>query len=249
MVRTERRKSRRAAVLTAAAILVAASAGATGVPSYTDVLAHPHRLEAVPGEEGARRWLEPGVDFGRYDKILLERIQVRIADDAQYRAVDPTDLKTLVDYFHGAIVRALGDAYPIVERPDRGVLRVRTVIYDLVPTKPEISVAALVVPYATVLDLASGEVSGRPLGSAPYLGRTGIAVQLLDGESGRIVGEYADDRPGRKYDIDTRDGVTGAVTEGVSDYLRSYSTWAYAQQAFDHWAALFRQRLDVVHGR
>lgn len=249
MVRTERPKSRWPSALAALAMLAAASAGATAAPSYSEVLAHSQRLEAVPGEEGARRWLEPGVDFGRYDKILLERIQVRVADDAQYRAIDPTDLKSLVDYLHNAIVKALDGAYPLVERPGRGVLRVRTVIYDLVPTKPEISVAALVVPYATVLDLASGEVSGRPLGSAPYLGRTGIAVQLLDGESGRVVGEYADDRPGRKYDIDTRDGVTGAVTEGVSDYLRSYSTWAYAQKAFDHWAALFRERLDEVHGR
>ena len=41
-----------------------------------------------------------------------------------------------------------------------------------------------------------------------------------------------------------------AVTTGVTDFVRAYSTWwAYVQQAFDAWAAQFRRRLDAIHGR
>lgn len=217
--------------------------------AYAAFLTYPDRLQPVPGDSGAYRWIDPGANLGRYDKILLERIQVQLASDADYKAVDPTQLKTLVDYFHQAIVTALGSAYPVVSKPGRGVLRVRITIVDLVPTKPEMSVIALVVPYATVADMASGAASGGPVGSAPYLGRTGIAAQFIDSESNRVIAEYADTRVGRKYVVDTSQGVGNAVSTGFSDYAKAYSTWAYAQQAFDGWAQQFRARLDQAHGR
>jgi len=58
-----------------------------------------------------------------------------------------------VDYFHDAIVNALGDAYPVVETPGPDVLRVRIALTDLVSTKPEITVAMAVIPYATAADV------------------------------------------------------------------------------------------------
>ena len=33
----------------------------------------------------------------------------------------------------------------------------------------------------------------------------------------------------------------------ATNYLDSYSTWAYAKQAFDQWAAQFRTRLDQIN--
>jgi hypothetical protein len=232
-------------------MLPSAIAAEGGGPSaaYREFLSHPERLAPQPGGSGALVWVDPDADLARYDSFLIERIQVRLADDAAHKTVDPTELKALTDQLHEAIVKALTPAYRIVSKPGRGVLRVRIAITDLVPTKTEYSVAALVIPYATVLDLASGAASGEQLGQAPYLGRTGIAGELVDAESGRVVAEYADTEVGRKYVVDTSEGVTGAVTTGIGDYLKAYSTWAYAQQAFDGWAQELRQWLDRVHGR
>lgn len=218
-------------------------------PAYTEVLAYPDRLVPNADVSGALSWVEPGVDLGKYNKVLLERIRVRLADDAAYSVIDPTELKALTDYFHQAIVKALGPAYPVVTKPGADVLRVRIAITDLVPTKTEYSVVTLVVPYATVADMASGAATGGPVGSAPYLGRTGIAAEFIDSKANRIVAEYADTDVGRKYVVDTSKGVTAAVTTGMTDYLDAYQSWAYAKQAFDQWAALFRQRLDQLHGR
>lgn len=217
--------------------------------AYARFLAHPDRLQPVPDDPGAYRWIDSSANLAQYQKILLERIQVQLAADADYQAIDPTDLKTLTDYFQQSIVKALGDAYPVVTQPGPGVLRVRITIVDLVPTKPEMSVVALVVPYATVADVASGAAAGGPVGSAPYLGRTGIAAQFIDGQTNRVIAEFADTQVGRKYVVDTSKGVGSAITTGVSDYAKAYSTWAYAQQAFDGWAQQFRARLDQAHGR
>lgn len=248
---------RRRLIVPGLASLVLLAACATGPTSeqapppsaYAAFLTYPDRLQPVPGDDGAYRWIDPGANLGQYNKILLERIQVQLASDADYKAVDPTQLKALTDYFHQAIVKALGNAYPVVTQPGPGVLRVRVTIVDLVPTKPEMSVVALVVPYATVADVASGAASGGPVGSAPYLGRTGIAAQFIDSRTSRVIAEYADTRVGRKYVVDTSKGVGNAITTGFSDYAKAYSTWAYAEQAFDGWARLLRARLDQAHGR
>ena len=238
-----------ALLLTACATNPDMSEQAPTPAAYAGFLSDPGRLQPVPGDSGAYQWADSATTLARYNKILLERIQVQLADDADYKAVDPAQLKALTDYFHQAIVTALGSAYPVVNQPGRGVLRVRITIVNLVPTKPEMSVVTAVVPFAAIPDLASGAASGGPMGSAPYLGRTGIAVQFIDSETSRVVAEYADTRVGRKYVVDTSQGVGNAVTTGVSDYAKSFSTWAYAQQAFDGWAQKFRARLDQVHGR
>lgn len=217
--------------------------------AYAGFLAHPDRLQPVPSESGAYRWIDSDAKLAQYNQILLERIQVQLASDAEYKAIDPTELKVLTDYFHQAIVKALGDTYSVVSRVGPGVLRVKITIVDLVPTKPEMSVVALVVPYATVADVTSGAAAGGPAGSAPYLGRTGIAVQFIDSQTSRVIAEYADTQVGRKYVVDTAKGVGSAITIGFSDYAKAYSTWAYAQQAFDGWAQQFRARLDQAHGR
>lgn len=217
--------------------------------AYAGFLAHPDRLQPVPSESGAYRWIDSDAKLAQYNQILLERIQVQLASDAEYKAIDPTELKMLTDYFHQAIVKALGDTYSVVNRVGPGVLRVKITIVDLVPTKPEMSVVALVVPYATVADVTSGAAAGGPAGSAPYLGRTGIAVQFIDSQTSRVIAEYADTQVGRKYVVDTAKGVGSAITIGFSDYAKAYSTWAYAQQAFDGWAQQFRARLDQAHSR
>lgn len=222
---------------------------APGPAAYAAFLTYPNRLQPVPGDEGAYRWAASDANLGRYNKILLDPIQVQLASNAEYKAIDPAQLKTLVDEFRQAIVKALGNAYPVVTQPGPGVLRVKITIVDLVPTKPEMSVVALVVPYATVADMASGAASGGPVGSAPYLGRTGIAAQFFDSRNNQVIAEYADTEVGRKYVVDTSQGVGNAVSTGVSDYMKAYSTWAYAQQAFEGWAQQLRARLDQAHSR
>jgi Protein of unknown function (DUF3313) len=213
---------------------------------YAKALAYPDRLQPT-GDDGAMRWRDPAVDFRKYDRILIERIRVDL--DSESSSVDPNQLKALVDYFHQAVVKAIDPPYRIVERPGRGVLRVRVTLVDLVATKPAVSVAVLLTPYATLPDLISGAAGGGPAGSAPYLGRSAIAVEFIDGETNAVVAEYADLRFGRKYVLNTSQGTTQAITGAATNYLDAYSTWAYAKQAFDQWAAQFRTRLDQINGR
>lgn len=220
----------------------------TAVPAiYAGALSYPERLRPVPGDAGAWRWRDPDVDFRQYQSLLVERIRIKL--DAASPAADPNELKALTDYFHAAIDRAVAPPYTIARAPGRGVLRVRITIVDLVATNPEVSVAMLVTPYATIPDMLSSSATGRPADAAPYLGRTGIAVQFIDGAADRVVAEFADVQFGRKYDVNAIGNVTSAVASGVTNYVDAYSTWANTQQAFDRWSLQLRRRLDQINGR
>jgi hypothetical protein len=206
-------------------------------PKYSGFLSDYSKLQPDPDGSGAERYRNPEIDASKYNKVLLEKIMVSLKDDAQYKAVDPDALKAMSDYLHEAIVRELGDAYPIVNEPGPDVLRVRVAITDLAPTKTEMTMVMLVVPYATVADLASGAASKGGVGSPPYLGHAGIEAEGLDSETLQPVFEYVDQRFGKKYD-----------PENPGSYFQAYKEWGYVQQAFDYWAKKFRQRLDEIHG-
>lgn len=214
-------------------------------PKYAGFLGDYSKLQPVPDGAGAERYLKPDQNWKQYNKVMLDRIRVWYKDDADYKGIDPTELKALTDYFQNAIVKALAPAYPVVTKPGPDVLRVRVAITDLIPTKPEMSVVTLVVPYATVADVAAGGGTG----GTPYLGQTAIEAEFLDSQTNRVVAAYVDRQVGKKYDIDLSQGVGTAVEKGVSSYTKAYSTWAYAEAAFDHWAGLLRKRLDEAHGR
>ena len=103
-------------------------------------------------------------------------------------------------------------------------------------------------PYGFVAEIGSGAATGRPAGSTPYMGDTGLAVQFRDGGSGRVVAECVDNEIGRKYAADLNQGVTGAAAAWANGYVESFTSWSYAKDAFDKWAAIFARRFAELRG-
>ena len=204
------------------------------------------RLRPAPGGGGVLCWRDAGVDWKGYDKALIERIQVYLATGSAQKPIDPSDLKSLLDYFHGALIRDLRPEMQIVNTAGPGVLRVRIALTSLVPTNAVDSLVGTAVPYGFVGEIASGAATGRPMGSTPYLGQTGMEAQFRDGASGKVVAECADTEIGRKYAADLDQGVPNAAEKWVGGYLDSFTSWSYAQNAFDKWAAVLAQRLRAL---
>lgn len=206
------------------------------------------RLRPAPGGAGMLCWRDANVDWKRYDKVLIERIHVYVKPGAKPNPIDPTDLKMLLDYFHGAMVKAITPEAQIVNAPGPGVLRVRIALTELTATNPLESLAGTAVPYGFVAEIGSGAATGRPAGSTPYMGDTGMAVQFRDGGTGRVVAECADNEIGRKYAADLNQGVAGAAAAWANGYVESFTSWSYAKDAFDKWAAVFARRFAELRG-
>ena len=74
-------------------------------------------LKPIDGGDGAQSWRSQDVDWKKYDKVLIERIQVFIKTDSENKGIDPTDLKMLTDYFYQALVKEIEPAAKIVDTP------------------------------------------------------------------------------------------------------------------------------------
>ena len=204
-----------------------------------------NRLRPMPGGGGLLCWREASVDWKAYTKVMFERVQVYLKPGST-QSVDPTDLKMLIDYFHADVVKAIQSEAQVVTAPGPGVLRVRFALTDLVPTNTVASLAGTAAPYGFVAEIGSGAATGRPVGSTPYLGQTGMEVQFRDGASGRVVAECADTEIGLKYAADMNAGAAGAAEAWINGYMDSFSQWTYAKNAFDKWAAEFARRFGQL---
>jgi hypothetical protein len=205
------------------------------------------RLKRAPGGDGAICWRKGDLDWKQYDKVMINRILVTIKGDQQ-AGVDPTDLKTLVDYFHNSLVSALKPRMQIVNEPGPGVIVLRIALTDLMPTQVSRSVVGTAIPYGFVAEAGSGVATGRPAGSTPYLGETGIEMQFADGATGTLLGECADTQLGRKYAADVDAGAAGATDTWVKGYMSSFQSWSYAREAFDKWSRQIANQLAVLRG-
>jgi hypothetical protein len=209
------------------------------------------RLKAAPGAEGAECWRDPKLDAKKYDKVLISRIVVSLVPPKQpgeQQTIDPSDLKALTDYFHDALAKALKPQMKVVDQAGPGVLVMRIALTDLVPTKVTDSVAGTLIPYGFVVEAGSGAATGRPAGSTPYMGETGMEMQFRDGGSGTVVGECRDTEIGRKYAADVDGSTVGAAQTWASGYLNSFQAWSYAKDAFDKWSLLVAKRLGELRG-
>lgn len=208
-------------------------------------------LKTQPWSDGIECWRAPGLNAKQYDKVMISRIVVSIApskDESAEQTIDPSDLKTLTDYFHGALDKALRPQMKVVDQPGAGVVVMRIALTHLVPTKVSNSVAGTLIPYAFVAEASSGVASGRPAGSTPYLGETGMEMQFLDGATAKVLAECRDTEVGRKYAAEVDSGAAGAAETWVGGYLNSFQSWSYAKNAFDKWALLVAQRFAHLRG-
>jgi hypothetical protein len=225
------------------------TASAKSRMTQTGFLSDYNRLETAPWSDGIECWRAAGVDAKSYDKIMISRIVVSIApskDKDKEQTIDPSDLKTLTDYFHGSLEKALKPQMQIVEETGPGVVVLRIALTHLVPTTVSDSVMGTLIPYAFVAEAGSGVATGRPAGSTPYMGETGMEMQFRDSVSGAILSECRDTEIGRKYAADANSNAAGAAQTWAGGYLNSFQAWSYAKNAFDKWSVLVAQRIGQL---
>ena len=213
------------------------------------------RLKPTKWGEGIQCWSASNLNAKNYSKIMVSRIVVSIAPPKNNEGgkdsnptIDPTDLKTLTDYFHDTLVKSLKPVMKVVDKPGAGVVVLRVALTDLVPTTVAESVAGTLIPYAFIAEAGSGVATGRPAGSTPYLGETGMEMQFRDGVTGAVLAECRDTEIGRKYAADMDSGVVDAAKTWAGGYFNSFQSWSYAKNAFDKWSYLVAQRVAELRG-
>jgi len=211
------------------------------------------RLKPVAALDGIECWRDTRLNPKQFDKVLVSRIVVSLvppksAKEGEQKTIDPNDLKTLTDYFHTALVKALKPQMQVVDKAGPGVVVIRIALTDLVPTTVTDSLAGTLIPYGFVAEAGSGVATGRPAGSTPYMGETGMEMQFRDGATGAIIAECRDTEIGRKYAADVNGSAVGAAQTWANGYMSSFQAWQYAKEAFDKWSLLVARRFAELRG-
>jgi hypothetical protein len=206
------------------------------------------KLKPVDAMQGIGCWRDTRFDPKKYKKIQIVPIVVSLvapkdSKDGKVPIVDPADLKQLTDYFYQTLRDAFKPQMPIVAQAGAGVLVLRIALTNLVPTSVPGSVAGTLIPYAFIAEASSGKVTGRPAGSTPYLGETGMEMQFRDGASGAVLAECRDTEIGRKYAAELNAGAAQAAQTWANGYVSSFQSWGYAKAAFNKWSMLVAKRV------
>ena len=206
------------------------------------------KLKPVSAMQGIECWRDTRFDPKKYKKIQITPIVVSLvapkdSKDGKVPAVDPGDLKQLTDYFYETLQGALKPQTQLVTQPGAGVAVLRIALTDLVPTSVPGSVAGTLIPYAFIAEASSGKATGRPAGSTPYLGETGMEMQFRDGANGAVLAECRDTEIGRKYAAELNAGAAQAAQTWANGYMSSFQSWGYAKAAFNKWSMLVAKRV------
>lgn len=179
-----------------------------------------------PGPEGGaqKRWLKPGVDFNKYNKLMVDSVVFYLAKNSDYKGIDPEVMKDLSDKFNKAMLDSLKDKYPIVSEPGPDVARLRFALTNLEQSNPVLSGVTSVIPIGLGISAVKRGATGGWAGS----GATGGAVMVMDSM--------------------TNDVIAVAADEQRAGFSERFSKWGSAEEAFKFWAERVKKFMDETHG-
>jgi hypothetical protein len=169
-----------------------------------------------------------GVDFGAYDKVIVDYITFFFKEDAKYKGIHPEELIEVAQYFNNAYVEALSGALTFTDKPGPGVLRLRTAITDLVPGKPVLGTWSTIMPPALVISHVKKATTGSHMG----MGSVSFEIEAIDSQTDEVLGSAIAKNEGKKYRVG-----------------KTFSKWGQVEAIFDDFAKLTRKRFEKLGGR
>jgi len=188
--------------------------GFFGNPSIYD------QLQPGPKDGAKRRWIKSGVDPTKYQKFMVDSVVFFLADNADYKGIDPQEMKELCDAFNKEIAAALKNKYPIVAEPGPDVARLSIAITNIRPSKPGVSAVTSVIPVGLGVSLVKKGATGGWSGS----GQTCMEIMVLDSATNEII--------------------MLAVDQRKAEFEDRFTKWGSAYDSFKFWSVKIVEFID-----
>jgi hypothetical protein len=176
------------------------------------------KLELDARGGGGMLYIKPGANLGSYNKVMIEPIEIWLADDSKYKGFSPDDLKEITDELYRVMLANLEPDYPVVSKPGAGVLVVRLAVTDVYAKKKKRGLLGYT-PIGAVAGAATGAYRKVKLNDAT------IEAELMDAGSLDQLGVLVD-----KLSVSKGGGET---------------SWEDIHKALDYYAKRLRARLDA----
>lgn len=146
-------------------------------------------LKPAAQSEAGLRYVNPKVNFTRYNKVMVDVVGFFGSDVAK---VPPRDQQALIDLFHKTLTEQLAKRYQIVDQPGPGVARVQVTLLDAEAATARARSISVVIAQKRVPAAGASLVTGR----YPFAGGAQAVAKLTDSVSGQLLGAAVDRRAG-----------------------------------------------------
>ncbi len=190
--------------------------GTTPETARTGFLKDYSKLTPHPEEEGRFRYINPKMNVGDYSKFIVDPVVLQLSKEGKEAEIDQEDLNEQVTFFHGKILEELGKDYQIVNKPGKGVARIRVAITHIDKTNPALNIHP------------GTKLSGAGLGGA------GMEGELVDSLTGETIGSVIDFQMGSRLSLTaglTWFGHAQAVMENWAEDLRKFIDKAHGKKS------------------
>jgi len=141
------------------------------------------KLTPHPDIDGRFRYINPKMNVGDYSKFIVDPVVLNLSKEGKEEEIDQEDLNEQVTFFHGKILEEIGKDYQIVNKPGKGVARVRVAITHIDKTNPALNIHP------------GTKLSGAGLGGA------GMEAELIDSVTGETIGSAIDFQKGSRLSL------------------------------------------------
>src|SRR5277367_7143509 len=121
-------------------------------PPPTGFLGNDYSLMTPPAEgsdqKAMLRYVNPNVNWGSYNKIMVAPVTYWAADDSKVSAADQ---QALCDYAYSTTVKELGKNFVLTNQPGPGVMKLSLALTDATSAVPVLRSISVVIPQARVL--------------------------------------------------------------------------------------------------
>jgi len=170
---------------------LAAFTGCASGPKQTGFLGNYYENLGPGPKDGAKyRWLKPGVDFGKYHKLMIDSVVFYYAPDSEDKGIDGVEMKELTDAFNAELLNVLKDKYPIVAEPGPDVARVKIALTNVKKSKPVVSAITSIVPVGIGVSIIKKGAGGSWSGS----GATSAEFMALDSTTNDVIAVAEDEQ-------------------------------------------------------
>ena len=210
-----------AATFLLGSILLGSTAWAQNDVIFSGFLEQYPDLKQDPDGSGGLIYRKARIDHCSYDKIMIEPIEVWMAEDSKYQGFSPDVFKAITDELYRSLEINLEPEYPVVSEPGEGVVVIRLAITDVYGGKRKRGLMGYL-PLGAVIGAVRGKYRRISFKDAT------IEVEVLDAQSLEQLGVLID-----KMSVSREGG--------------DQTSWVEIMDALHFYAKRFRSKIDAEH--
>jgi Protein of unknown function (DUF3313) len=177
-------------------------------------------LKEGKGDEALMVYVDRGVNFHIYDKVMLDPVSIIFSDDSNLAKVSAGDRQKMADYFYAVLEENLSNRYIIASKPGSLTMRLRFALTDIKESQDLMNAVSTVHPIDSSIDL----IAHTATGTHTYVGDAKAEMEIVDSMTGRRLAAAVDRRSSTWNDVK---GACDYWAQRISQRLYEFTAGNY----------------------